>query len=89
MAIEGVMQAVPDSNWTTLMIFSAPDLVLCHNRWSGTWKGTVFRGVPTPPGMRFSVDHMHVYRVEDRQLIEHWVVLDDLAMMLQVGALPA
>ena len=89
MAIEGVMQSVPDSSWTTLRIFAAADLVLCHNRWSGTWGGTVFRGVPTPPGRHFSVEHMHVYRVKDGQLIEHWVVRDDLAMMVQVGALPA
>ena len=89
MAIEGVMQAVPDSSWTTLRTFAAADLVLYHNRWSGTWNGTVFRGVPTPSGKHFSVEHMHVYRVEDRQLIEHWVVRDDLAMMVQIGALPA
>ena len=89
MAIEGVTYAVPDSSWTTLRIFAAADLVLCHNRWSGTWNGTVFRCVSTPSGKHFSVEHMHVYRVEDRQLIEHWVVRDDLAMMLQVGALPA
>jgi len=89
MAIEGVMQAVSDSSWTTLRTFAAADLVLCHNRWSGTWNGTVFRGVPTPSGKHFSVEHMHVYRVENRQLIEHWVVRDDLAMMVQVGALTA
>jgi len=86
-AIEGVMQAVPDSNWTTLRTFAAADLVFCHNRWSGTWNGTMFRGVPTPSGKRFSVEHMHVYRVESRQLVEHWVVRDDLAMMSQVGGL--
>jgi predicted ester cyclase len=87
-AIEGVMKAVPDSNWTTLRLLAAADLVLCHNRWSGTWNGIVFRGVPTPSGKRFSVDHMHVYRVENRQLVEHWVVRDDLGMMVQIGALP-
>ena len=88
-AVEGVMQAVPASNWNTLMLFAAADLVFCHNRWSGTWNGTVFRGLPTRSGKRFSVEHMHVYRVENRQLVEHWVVRDDLAMMLQIGALPA
>jgi predicted ester cyclase len=87
-AIDGVMQAVPDSNWTTLRLFAAADLVFCHNRWSGTWNGTVFRGVPTLSGKRFSVEHMHVYRIANRQLVEHWVVRDDLAMMSQVGGLP-
>ena len=82
------MGAVPDSKWTTLTLIGADDVVFCHNRWSGTWGGTVFRGVRTPSGKSFSVDHMHVYRVENRQLAEHWVVRDDLGMMLQVGALP-
>lgn len=39
-------------------------------------------------GNRFSVEHIHSYRVKDGQLIEHWVVRDDLGMMLEVGAIP-
>jgi predicted ester cyclase len=42
----------------------------------------------TPSGKRFSVEHVHIYRVEDHQLAEHWVVRDDLGMMLQLDALP-
>jgi predicted ester cyclase len=87
-AIEGVMGAVPDSKWTILKLLADGDLVVCHIQWAGTWRGSVFRGVPTPSGNRFSVEHIHIYRVEDHQLAEHWVVRDDLAMMLQVGALP-
>ena len=87
-AINGVMGAVPDSKWTILKLVVDGDLVVCHNRWSGTWIGSVFRGVATPAGKRFSVEHIHIYRVKDGQLIEHWVVRDDLGMMLQVGAIP-
>jgi predicted ester cyclase len=86
-AINGVMGAVPDSKWTILKLVADGDLVVCHNRWSGTWSGSVFRGVRTPSG-RFSVEHIHIYRAKDGQLIEHWVVRDDLAMMLQLGAIP-
>jgi predicted ester cyclase len=87
-AIEGVMGAVPDSRWTPLKLITSGDVVVCHNRWSGTWRGTTFRGVATPSGKPFSVEHIHIYRVEDHQLAEHWVVRDDLAMMLQLEALP-
>lgn len=87
-AVNGVMEAVPDSEWTILKLVVDGDLVVCHNRWSGTWSGSVFRGVATPSGKRFSVEHIHIYRVKDGQLIEHWVVRDDLGMMLQVGAIP-
>jgi predicted ester cyclase len=61
---------------------------VCHNRWSGTYRGTTFRGVPTPEGARFSVEHIHIYRITEGRIREHWVVRDDLAMMQQFGAVP-
>jgi predicted ester cyclase len=88
-AIEGVMGAVPDSKWTTMRLIAEEDLVVCHNRWSGTYEGTVFRGVPTSPGERFSVEHVHIYRLTDGRISEHWVVRDDLGMMLNIGAIPS
>ena len=87
-AIDGVMGVVPDSNWTTLTLIAEGDFVVCHNTWSGTYGGTIFRGVPTLQGKRFSVEHIHIYRIAEDQIAEHWVVRDDLGMMLQVGALP-
>jgi predicted ester cyclase len=87
-AIESVMGTVPDSRWTLLKLITGGDVVVCHNRWSGTWGGTIFRGVATQSGKPFSVEHIHIYRVEDQQLAEHWVVRDDLGMMLQLEALP-
>ena len=86
-AIKGVMGAVSDSNWTTLRLIADGDFVVCHNRWSGTYQGSVFRGVPSPQGKRFAVEHIHIYRISDNRLAEHWVVRDDLGMMLQTGAI--
>jgi predicted ester cyclase len=81
------MGAVPDSNWTTLNLIECDDMVILHNRWSGTYGGTVFRGIPTSPGNHFAVDHIHIYRMIDRRLAEHWVVRDDLGMLMQIGAI--
>jgi predicted ester cyclase len=86
-AIEGAMGAVPDSQWTTLRLIAEDDFVACFNRWSGTYGGRVFRGVPTSQGERFSVEHVHIYRLTDGRIAEHWVVRDDLGMMLQTGAI--
>lgn len=86
-AIEGVTGAVPDSSWKTLRLLAEEDMVVCHNRWSGTYEGNVFRGVPSPRGKRFSVEHVHIYRIADSRIAEHWVVRDDLGMMLQTGAI--
>jgi predicted ester cyclase len=87
-AIEGVMGAVPDSSWTILRLIAEGDFVVCHNSWSGTYGGEMFRGVPTPQGKHFSVEHVHIYRITDSRIAEHWVVRDDLGMMLQTGAMP-
>ena len=84
-AIEGVMGVVPDSNWTTLRLVAEGDLVVCHNRWSGTYGARIFRGVPVPEGKRFSVEHIHIYRIVDERIAEHWVVRDDLALVQQTG----
>ena len=88
-AIEGVSLAVPDSKWTTLHLIGEGDFVVCHNTWSGTYRGTNFRGVPTPDGARFSAEHIHIYRISEGRIAEHWVVRDDLGMMKQIGALSA
>ena len=88
-AVAGVMGAVPDSNWTTLNLIECGDTVICHNRWSGTYGGTVFRGIPTSAGKRFAVEHIHIYRMVDRRIAEHWVVRDDLGMLMQIGAITA
>ena len=32
---------------------------------------------------------MHIYRITDGRISEHWVVRDDLAMMQQLGAVPS
>jgi predicted ester cyclase len=49
-AIEGVMGAVSDSKWTTLRLIAEGDFVVCHNTWSGSYGGTMFRGLATPAG---------------------------------------
>jgi len=85
-AIQGVVTAVPDSKWTTIRLIAEGDFVVCHNTWSGTYGGDVFRGIPTVEGSRFSVEHVHIYRLTEGRIAEHWVVRDDLGMMVQIGA---
>ena len=88
-AIEGVMRAVPDSAWKTLRLLAEADFVVCHNTWTGTYGAPAFRGVTTPEGNRFSVEHIHIYRLAEGKIAEHWVVRDDLGMMQQIGAITA
>lgn len=44
-----------------------------------------FMGVPAT-GKEVRVQHIHVYRVEDGKVVEHWAVRDDLELFRQLGA---
>lgn len=46
-----------------------------------------FMGVPAA-GKRYSIPEIHVFRVRDGRIAEHWHVADLLTMMRQLGALP-
>jgi predicted ester cyclase len=43
-----------------------------------------FLGRP-PTGKEFAVEHIHIWRLEDGKVIEHWSVRDDLGQALQLG----
>ena len=38
-------------------------------------------------GRSYTVTHVHIYRVADGKIREHWAVRDDLSMLRQLGAL--
>ncbi len=58
-------------------------------RWtnSGTHVGD-FLGIPAT-NKRFSVAGIDIYRLVDGKLAEHWHVVDQLAMLQQLGLIPA
>ena len=45
-----------------------------------------FMGRP-PTGKEFAVEHIHIWRLQDGKVIEHWSVRDDLGQALQLGLL--
>jgi len=57
-------------------------------RWmnSGTHVGE-FAGIP-PTGRAFSIAGVDIYRIAESRLAEHWHVVDQLAMLGQLGVLP-
>ncbi len=44
----------------------------------------VFVGL-RPSGRSYSVQHMHLFRIVDGKIVEHWANRDDLSMAKQIG----
>ena len=44
-------------------------------------------GMP-PSGKRYEIQEIHIFRIRDGKVVEHWHQLDTLGMMQQLGALP-
>lgn len=63
------------------------DRVVVRWRNRGTHVGS-FLGIPAT-GRHFDIAGIDVYRVSDDRLAEHWHVVDQLAMLIQLGILPA
>lgn len=80
----------PDSEVTVEDLIAEDDKVVIYVTWSGTHHGETSMpwGKIPATGKPFSVRHVHLYRLADGKITEHWAVRDDLGMLLQIGALP-
>jgi len=58
-------------------------------RWTGRGThGGAFMGIP-PTGKSFAIAGIDVIRFEDGRMAEHWHVVDQLALMQQLGLIPS
>jgi predicted ester cyclase len=57
------------------------DRVIMHGKHVGEFLGQA------PTGREFAAKQIHVYRIEDGRVIEHWSVRDDLGQALQLELL--
>jgi predicted ester cyclase len=55
--------------------------VTMHGRHLGEFLGKA------PTGKAFAVEQIHIWRLQDGKVIEHWSVRDDLGQALQLGLL--
>ncbi len=39
------------------------------------------------PDQSYTVHHVHIYRIVERKISEHWALRDDISMLRQLGAL--
>ena len=79
--------AFPDQWWRIDDLIAEGDRVVARVTMTGTHLGDFF-GIP-PTGRRVTVGGIHILRVADGQIAEHWGVNDDLGLMRQLGVVPA
>lgn len=85
----------PDAQLTILDSVAEGEWVVVRCTYSGTHRGTsqfpvdggMLVGV-APTGRSFQVQHIHMYRILDGKIAEHFASRDDVGMMRQLGLIP-
>ena len=79
--------AFPDIKATIEHLVAEGDEVAVHMTWTGTHSGE-FMGIP-PTGKSISINVIDIMRIAEGKFVEHWGVMDSMAMMQQLGVVPA
>jgi len=77
----------PDMQLVVEDVVSQGDRVAVRWTFHGTHHGEFFGNPPT--GMPVTMSAIEINRLVDGKIAEHWVALDQLSMLQQVGAIPA
>ncbi len=85
-AIERVGAALADGAFVIDDMIAEGDRVAVRLTASATQVGP-FMGLP-PSGRRYSIGEIHIFRVRDGLVVEHWHQFDQLGMLRQLGAMP-
>ena len=79
--------AFPDIHATIDLLIAEGDLVAGRMTTTGTHKAD-FMGIPAT-GKQVKFTEMHIVRIANGKAVEHWGNSDDMAMMQQLGVIPA
>lgn len=88
--------AFPDRQWVIDHLLAVDDMVICRLTVSGTHQGVPdipVEGGPVlqaimPTGRHYAILHIHIFRVAEGKIVEHWAARDDLGLIEQIGGLP-
>ena len=84
---------MPDRHYQIDDMIAEADQVVCRMTVSGKFGATPERpSFPVPPGwvgVEGTVKHVHIFRITDGQITDHWAARDDLGMLFQLGAIAA
>ena len=74
------------ARWLESYVVAEADMVVQFGVREHEWPGGSFRGFDAPAGV-YRRDTVFAYRLVDGRIAERWAIRDDLAMLLQLGAL--
>ena len=86
-ATQRVHASLSDVQFTIEELVAERDLVAARITASATPTGE-FMGVPAS-GKRYAIGEMHMFRIRQGRIVEHWHQHDALGLMRQLGALPS
>jgi steroid delta-isomerase-like uncharacterized protein len=84
--VKTLRSAFPDFKITIDLQVAEGDLVVARATTTGTMKGE-FAGMP-PSGKKATWEAIHITRIKDGKIVEHWQVQDQLGMLQQLGFIP-
>ena len=84
-AIERVSKGLADPEFLIDDMIAEGDRVAVRLTASATQAGE-FMGMPGS-GKRYTIGEIHIFRMRDGRVVEHWHQFDQLAMMRQLGAM--
>jgi len=81
------LSAFPDLHFTVEDMIAEGDRVVARATMSGTQQGP-FMGIP-PTGKHVTITGIDINRFVGGKSVEHWVEMDRLGLMQQLGVIPA
>jgi predicted ester cyclase len=67
-------------------MFAERNRVATQKTFTGTHTGEMY-GIP-PTGQRVSLQYVDILRLRDGKIVEHWLALDQLSFLQQLGVDP-
>lgn len=83
----GFFQAFRDAHWTVDDMIAEGDRVATKKTFSGTHTGPL--GDIPATGNSVNIEFVDILRLRDGQIVEHWLSMDQLLFMQQLGVIPA
>jgi steroid delta-isomerase-like uncharacterized protein len=87
MFLGAFLGAFPDSHFAIEDMVAEGDRVVTKKTFTGTQTGE-FMGIP-PTGRPVELTYVDILRVRDGKICEHWLSMDQLSFMQQLGVISA